>query len=242
MNMYSLLEAKQGQVTMEEVENSFGGNICRCTGYRPILDAFKSLAVDADESYKKICTDIEDLNGVKTCPKTGTACAGKCSAAGKTPKETLKIVFEDDREWHKVYNLEELFKVMATMAYKPFHLVAGNTGHGVYRRADDLKVFVDVTDVAELSAHKLNPDSLEIGGNVPLAEVMEIFTRTARENQKFRYLKEVVKHLDLVANTPVRNSATIAGNLMMKYNNLSFLSDICLLIEGVGAKIIICKC
>lgn len=51
------------RLTMKEIENSFGSNICRCTGYRPILETFKSYACDAPQDLVKGIQDIE-VSGV----------------------------------------------------------------------------------------------------------------------------------------------------------------------------------
>lgn len=140
MNMYSLLEANEGSVSMKEVENSFGGNICRCTGYRPILDAFKSMAIDADQSLLDKCADIEDL-AVAICPKTGESCESKCGnhsllngSSNGFSKPLIRLDFNDTsitkQEWHKITNLEELFAVLDGIESKSYHLSAGNTAHG----------------------------------------------------------------------------------------------------------------
>ncbi|CAO1351447.1 unnamed protein product [Diamesa serratosioi] len=240
MNMYSLLESKDGKVSMEEVENSFGGNICRCTGYRPILDAFKSLATDADQSLLDLCKDIEDLSEIKNCPKTGSPCAGTCSASEKlTSKNPVKLIFEDEQEWHKVYSIKELYDLFGKIADKPYMLVAGNTAHGVYRRSTDLKVFIDISSVEELRGYETSATSLDLGGNVTLTEAMEIFTKVAAEKQGFEYLRELVKHIDLIANVPVRNNGTIAGNLMIKNAHSDFPSDMFLMLETAGATMTI---
>ena len=71
---------KNPNASMKEIEHILDGNICRCTGYRPIHDAFKSFASDASESLLKTVSDIEDTvgtcagKGKSICPRTGKPC------------------------------------------------------------------------------------------------------------------------------------------------------------------------
>jgi len=55
-----MIEGKAGNgVSMKNVETALDGNICRCTGYRPIMDAFKTFAKDAPPELKSQCVDLE---------------------------------------------------------------------------------------------------------------------------------------------------------------------------------------
>nr|CAD7412243.1 unnamed protein product [Timema poppensis] len=52
-------------------------------------------------------------------------------------------------------------------------------------------------------------------------------------------MRQIADHLKLVANVPVRNIGTIAGNLVLKHKHNEFDSDVFLLLETVGAVLTI---
>lgn len=78
---------------------------------------------------------------------------------------------------------------------------------GVYRRNENLKVFIDITGVEELRSHSIGPE-LVLGGSVSLTEAMEILTNASTQ-PIFEYCKHLVHHIDLIANVPVRNVSEI---------------------------------
>lgn len=130
-------------MTMKEVENSFAGNICRCTGYRPICDAFKSFAKDADPKLKAKIQDIEELSAQSFCRKTGEACTktcddysedGFCLIDAEVFKEpsVLELIKEDDTKWYKVYKIQDILNIFDKEGMDSYMLVVGNTAQGFF--------------------------------------------------------------------------------------------------------------
>jgi xanthine dehydrogenase iron-sulfur cluster and FAD-binding subunit A len=54
MTLYGIVTSKSNTLpTMQDIEEGFDGNLCRCTGYRPILDTAKTFATDIDKLPSK---------------------------------------------------------------------------------------------------------------------------------------------------------------------------------------------
>ncbi|KAJ8668983.1 hypothetical protein QAD02_000242 [Eretmocerus hayati] len=238
MSMYSISHDKQ--LTMKEIENSFANNLCRCTGYRPILDTFKAFAKDAPHEMEKKIKDIEELYNIKSCSNcTKKMCIGTCNSIevineSSVPR-SLNLKLTDSSQFHKVMKIDEIFAILSNRSGSSYQINGGNTAHGVYRTV--LKeIYIDVNAVAELHRIEKTNDFLTFGGNVTLADAMIAFQRYANESG-FGYLKHMYDHLDLVATVPVRNIGTIAGNLMLKNQHNEFPSDVFLILETAGAEI-----
>jgi xanthine dehydrogenase/oxidase len=78
MAVYALLRSNP-KITAHELEANLDGNLCRCTGYRPILDAAKSLAT---KSMNGCCKSANGCAESDCCSKRTECGEGGCSGGG----------------------------------------------------------------------------------------------------------------------------------------------------------------
>lgn len=135
--LFSLLLSKK-KLTMLQIEKSFGGNVCRCTGYRPIMDAFKTFAVDGPKG-----DDLADIEDLKICSQkcSESNCQGVCDDEKDwyfvSSEDTVavpfdtKICLKDGKLWFRVTTINDIFQLFNQGA-SLYSLVFGNTGQGRY--------------------------------------------------------------------------------------------------------------
>lgn len=226
---YSLLQ-NQKDMTMLDLEQSLASNICRCTGYRSILDAFKTFATDAPKTIE--IPDIEDLSVCKT-----KSCNKPCDENDwcvvtmndlSIDDGIVKINLKDGKFWYRVTRIVDVFKIIAetNASYK---LICGNTAKGeihdqvlsfnklnrdeyvvilsgVYPNDDILdnpEILIDIKEVPELKGYILD-QNLIVGAENTLSELLDIFEAVAKE-EYFSYLNVLHDHIKLVAHVAVRN-------------------------------------
>ncbi|CAG9788241.1 unnamed protein product [Diatraea saccharalis] len=248
MALYSLLKSKQN-LTMLDIEKSFGSNICRCTGYRPILDAFKKFATDAPD---KLIMDIEDL---KICNKTNKPCNKTCageegdwhlvSESCVTQASKIELNLKDGKKWFKVYEISDIFDILKVEGDDSYMLVAGNTAKGAYPIDEYPRILIDISGVSALKGHEID-QNLIIGANTTLSDALDIFDKVSKEEVNFGYLRKLHDHIQLVAHIPVRNQmprsqnahAIVNAGFLYKLNNNNIVLESRIVFGGLSPQFI----
>ncbi|CAG5133766.1 unnamed protein product, partial [Candidula unifasciata] len=243
MNMYGLLK-ENPTVTVQQIEDDFDATICRCTGYRSILDAMKTFAVDAPPKLKGGIVDIEELEA-KLCKKTGKTCNGHCKNSGlnnhKCSDETAKSIriVGATTQWLKPTSLSELTQFLSQFLQSKYRLVFGNTSFGVFQEFGpwNFDTLIDIRGVQELYAISLS-STIVLGANLSLNNLIDVF-QSKITDPKVPYASAFVQHLKNTAQKGIRNMSSWAGNLIMKHAHPEFPSDVFVLLETVSAKLTI---
>ena len=167
------------------IKDSIAGNLCRCTGYQPIIKAAKSL-----NNKNKIDHFTKNKQSVITLLK-------------KINNETIAI-YKKDKKYFAPRHVQELKKILKENINS--HLLSGGTDLSllVTKERKDINSIVYMNSIDELNYIKNNNKYIEVGASTPLIEL---------ESYIKKYYPDFTKILKRYGSPQIRNVATVAGNI-----------------------------
>lgn len=240
MSLYALLRNTDAPSELE-VEEAFDGNLCRCTGYRPILDAAQTFSASAGKGCAKAkanggggcCMEKNGEGGGKGCGKSldddqplkrftppGFIEYNKETELIFPPAlrrhEYKALAFGNKRKrWYRPVTVEQLLEIKSV--YPSAKIIGGSTETQieVKFKAMQYTVSVFVGDIPKLRQYKFEDDHIEIGGNVTLTDLEDLAVEAAKHygEKRGQPFVAINKQIKYFAGRQIRNVGTPAGNL-----------------------------
>uniref|UniRef100_A0A915DBR0 xanthine dehydrogenase n=1 Tax=Ditylenchus dipsaci TaxID=166011 RepID=A0A915DBR0_9BILA len=241
MAMYSLLR-NCPQPTQAQIDDSIQGNLCRCTGYRPILEAFYSF-IPPSQSQSGL-PDGCCGQGDACCKKSaGRACGEDTHQLTKMKLTTFdncapydptqELIFppelllhkwnavsfcleRDGVRWLQPTTLQQLLALKK--AFPHGRLISGNSELAIELkfRFIDLSVAINPKQVPELREVRMQENrGLYVGMGLSLTEMREVLNKYIKELPEWQtaIFRSVCAMLHYFAGKHVRNMASAAGNI-----------------------------
>ena len=169
----------------EIIKDSIQGNLCRCTGYRPIVEAAKSLNKDSKRDFfaKDKKNTLKLLKKIKN--------------------RSIKII-NDNKKYFAPKFTNELNKILRSEPNSK--LISGGTDVSliVTKERKDLNSLIYLNSIDELNYIKENNRFIEVGASTPLIK-FESFIK--------KYFPDFSEVLKRYGSVQIRNVCTIAGNI-----------------------------
>lgn len=185
MTMFALSKNAPRPNHHEAIE-ALSGNLCRCTGYRPILDAALSLGEKApikDQFSEQMQSTIDKLNSIRF--ESGSLKQDNLSCfIPATTDELANLLFIDPQA----------------------RIVAGSTDLAleVTQQHREIETLIDISQVIEMKTITETDSQIIIGASVPLSDCSDTISR---------YYPDFGEMLSRFASLQIRNQATLGGNI-----------------------------
>ncbi|XP_068924923.1 aldehyde oxidase 2-like [Petaurus breviceps papuanus] len=241
MSLYALLR-NHPEPSPQQLTEALGGNLCRCTGYRSILESSKTFCAESDccqmKGIGKCCLDQEE-NQTSSCHQKNDICTQLYTKEEFQPldptqelifpPELLRMAEDPNKEtltfcgervtWISPVTLKELLELKVKYPNSP--LVMGNTSVGPAMKFQGYfhPVLLSPARISELSMVTNTNDGLTIGAGCSLDQVKQILTEEVSKlpEEKTQTFQALLNHLRSLAGQQIRNMASLGGHVISRH-------------------------
>ncbi len=185
MSLWGMYLKQEGRAPMRcQIDDALSGNLCRCTGYRPIIDAARRMVELPPAAFDR------------------AALAGRLQALQRAHGFTYEA---KGGRFHTPRTLDELVQLRAE--HPAALLLAGSTDVGLWvtKHMRELNDIIYLGQVEALKRVSEADGMLEIGAGVTLNDAYAAVCR--------HYPDELGEMWQRFASLPIRNAGTLGGNV-----------------------------
>lgn len=186
MAITACLQKPRENLNAQQVKNHLTGNLCRCTGYAPLIEA--ALAVD-----QKSLPRLEDKHRTPQQIKEV-----------KSKVKTSLHISDDTRQFFAPTTLKDALAILKK--YPKARIIAAATDLGVQinKGKAEPEIFLSLHLIPELYQIKKSKNRLQFGARVNLTEVREACEESVPEFATF---------INIFASPQIKNIGSLVGNV-----------------------------
>jgi len=246
-----LNEPSENSLSYDDIVASISGNLCRCTGYRPIIEAGLAMEGigqqrDADQTAVKdltinLATDAMASSSISASISTDTN--NKISTKESSTASIEPALTEGSRRLFIPQSIKELNQVLAANPKATIWAGGTDLGLSVTQHLVDHEVIIQLSAIDELKSWSLSNVDESIDNNSETKSRQDLVFGAGMSYKQMLpvlepYFPEFAQLFERIASPQIRNMGTIGGNVA----NASPIGDLPPILLALEARIHLRHC